>query len=229
MMYESLQTAGGRKTLAAMIAGLIVLTAVPAIVQGVLTRRWKGKGDIAGAAERLVEFPTHFGDWQQQGDEEQVPEEALRELQCAGCFNRHYVNQRLGRDVTVIVMVGPAGPLIRHPPEICYGNRANQLLEKPTDVELTTSDTVQHRLRLLRYANPRSVSGEFSVCYGWTETGTWDVPAYPRLEYGGAPMLFKMQVLTTDAVPKDGGLPTATARFLNDFLPLLRDQTLATH
>jgi hypothetical protein len=40
-------------------------------------------------------------------------------------------------------------------------------------------------------------------------------------------MLFKMQVLTTDTVPKDGSLPTATTQFLNDFLPLLRDRTLA--
>jgi hypothetical protein len=210
-----------------MVAGLVVLTAVPAIVQGVLTRRWSGKADLSGAAARLAEFPTKFGDWQQQGDDEQVPEEALRELQSAGCFNRHYVNQRLGRDVTVIVMVGPAGPLIRHPPEICYGNMANQLVAKPVDIDLTTSDSVSHRLRLLRYANPRAVSGEFSVCYGWSENGVWDAPAYPRVVYGGAPMLYKMQVLTTDAVPKEGGLPTATARFLNDFLPLLRDRTLA--
>jgi hypothetical protein len=47
------------------------------------------------------------------------------------------------------------------------------------------------------------------------------------VEYGGASMLFKMQVLTTDAVPKDGSFPVATARFLDDFLPLLRDQALA--
>src|ERR1700722_982350 len=226
-MYEALHSRRGRTTLAAMLVGLVVLTSVPAIVQGVLTRRWSGKADISGAANRLVEFPTKFGDWQQQGDEEKVPEEALRELQCAGCFNRHYVNQRLGRDVTVIVMVGPAGPLIRHPPEICYGNRANDLLVKPVDIELTTSAKVAHKLRLLRYANPRAMSGEFSVCYGWSESGAWDVPAYPRVEYGAAPMLFKMQVLSTDAMPKDGGLPSATAQFLNEFLPLLRDRVLA--
>jgi hypothetical protein len=223
-MWEYLQHPNAKKTLAAMIVGLVVLTAGPAIVQGVLSRRWQGAADISGAATRLVAFPSHFGDWQQQGDDESVPDEAVRELQCAGFFNRHYVNQRLGRDVTVIVMVGPAGPLIRHPPEICYGNRANKLLADPADITFTTSDAKSHKLRLLRYANPRAVSGEFSVCYGWSENGSWDVPAYPRVEFGSAPMLFKMQVLTTDAVPKDGGLPLATERFLNDFLPLLRDQ-----
>jgi hypothetical protein len=225
-MFGKFQSPREKKTLVAMLAGLVVLTAVPAIVQGVLTRRWQGAADLSGASSRLKEFPSQFGDWQQRGDDETVPDEALRELQCAGYFNRHYVNQRLGRDVTVIVMVGPAGPLIRHPPEICYGNRANKLLANPVDVELTTSDAKTHKLRLLRYANPRAISGEFSVCYGWSETGSWSVPAYPRLEFGGAPLLFKMQVLTTDAVPKEGGLPIATDRFLSDFLPLLRDQAL---
>ena len=226
-MFQSFQSPRGRATVAVMLVGLVLLTALPAIVQGVLTRRWGGVADISGAAARLVEFPSQFGDWQQHGDDEAVPDEALRELQCAGYFNRHYVNQTfLGRDVTVILMVGPAGPLIRHPPEICYGNRANQLLGKPIEIDLQTSDNVKHKFRLLNYDNPRAASGQFSVCYGWSEDGSWNVPAYPRVEYGSAPMLFKMQVLTTDAVPKEGGLPPATARFLNDFLPLLRDQSL---
>jgi hypothetical protein len=225
-MFQSFQSPRGRATVAVMLVGLVVLSAGPAIVQGVLSRRWGGVADISGAAARLVEFPSQFGDWQQHGDDEAVPDEALRELQCAGYFNRHYVNQRLGRDVTVIVMVGAAGPLIRHPPEICYGNRANKLLGQPSDIEVKTSDSVRHKLRLLRYENPRAVSGEFSVCYGWSVKGTWDVPPYPRVQYGGAPMLFKMQVLTTDSAPKDGGFPVATAQFLNDFLPLLRDKSI---
>jgi hypothetical protein len=226
-MFQGSGSPGSKKTVAAMLVGLIILTALPAIVQGVLTRRWQGAADISGAAARVEAFPAQFGDWQQQG-EEQVPEEALRELQCAGYFSRHYVNQRLGRDVTVLLMVGPAGPLIRHPPEICYGNQANELLAKPAEIELQTSDAVKHKFRLLSYDNPRAASGQFSVCYGWSVDGAWNVPAYPRVDYGAAPMLFKMQVLTTDAVPKDGGLPPATDQFLSDFLPLLRDQTLGT-
>src|SRR5580704_8653755 len=117
-MYASFNTSRGRTTVAVMLVGLVLLTAVPAIVQGVLRRPGHERPDLPGGAKRLVDFPTQFGDWQQQGEEEKVPEEAISELQCAGCFNRHYVNQKLGRDVTVIVMVGPAGPLIRHPPEI---------------------------------------------------------------------------------------------------------------
>ena len=211
-------------TLVAMVAVTIALTAAPAVVHGVWSRRWRDPADISTAAHSVEEFPRQFGDWKQHGDEEKMPEEAVRELQCAGYFNRHYVNQKLGRDVTVMLMVGPSGPLIRHPPEICYGNRANKLLHTPVDIKFATPDARTHTFRFLRYMNPGAASGEFSVCYGWTANGMWEVPEYPRFRYGGAPLLYKVQVLTSDAVPADGTLPVATSQFLNEFLPLLRDK-----
>jgi len=211
-------------TLVAMVVVTIALTAAPAVVHGVWSRRWRDPADITAAARSVEEFPRQFGEWKQQGDEEKMPEEAVRELQCAGYFNRHYVNQKLGRDVTVMLMVGPSGPLIRHPPEICYGTRANKLLQDPVDVHVATPDARQHTLRFLRYKNPGAASGEFSVCYGWSADGTWDVPEYPRFRYGGAPLLYKVQVLTGDAVPPNGSLPVATTQFLNEFLPLLHDR-----
>ena len=213
-------------TAVAMLVATVALTAAPAVVHGVWSRRWRDPADISAAARNVEEFPRQFGDWKQHGDEEKMPEEAVRELQCAGYFNRHYVNQKLGRDVTVMLMVGPSGPLIRHPPEICYGNRANKLLHDPVDVNFAAPDARTHTFRVLRYQNPGAASGEFSVCYGWTANGTWDVPDYPRFRYGGAPLLYKVQVLTSDAVPPDGSLPVATSQFLTEFLPVLRDKLL---
>ena len=95
----------------------------------------------APAAARSVEdFPRQFGEWKQHGDDETMPEEALRELRCSGYINRHYVNQKLGREVTVLLMVGQSGPLVRHPPEICYGNQANELLQmSPYKDQLATA------------------------------------------------------------------------------------------
>jgi hypothetical protein len=212
-----------------MFAALVVLTAAPAVAHGLLSQRWRPAADLSTAALNLEAFPRQFTDWKQQGDEEQMPQDAIDELQCAGYFNRRYVNQKLGRDVTVMLMVGPSGPLIRHPPEICYGNRANRLLYDPVTLTVETPDSQSHTVRLLRYKNPAVASGEFSVCYGWSADGSWSVPDYPRVTYGGAPRLYKLQVLTTDAVGEHGTLPAATARFLDDFLPLLRDRMLAAN
>ena len=97
-------------------------------------------------------------------------------------------------------------------------------MQDPVDVKVATPDARNHTFRFLRYKNPGAASGEFSVCYGWTADGTWDVPDYPRLRFGGEPLLYKLQVLTSDAVPEDGSLPVATSQFLNEFLPLLRDR-----
>jgi hypothetical protein len=211
-------------TLFAMLAAAVVLTAVPAAVHGVWSRRWVDPANMAAAAQGVEEFPREFGNWKQRGDDETMPEEALRELQCAGYIDRHYVNQKLGREVTVLLMVGASGPLVRHPPEICYGNQANKLLEDPRDIPVATSDARNHTFRFLNYKSAGAASGEFSVCYGWSADGTWEVPEYPRVRFGAAPYLYKIQVLTTDAVPKEGGLPVATSQFLNEFLPLLRDR-----
>ena len=217
-------TQSRRYTLIAMLVAAIALTAGPAVVHGVWSRRWRNPADVEAAARIVEEFPRQFGDWKQQGDDEKLPDEAVRELQCAGYFDRHYVNQKLGRDVTVLLMVGPSGPLIRHPPEICYGTRANKLLHDPTNVKVNTPDAQSHLFRFLQYKNPGAASGEFSVCYAWTPDGTWNVPDYPRVRFGGEPLLYKLQVLTTDAIPADGSLPVATAQFMNEFLPLLRDR-----
>jgi hypothetical protein len=211
-------------TLLAMLAAAVVLTAAPAVVHGVWSRRWADPADMAAAAKNVEDFPRQFGEWKQRGDDETMPEEALRELECKGYIDRHYVSQKLGREVTVLLMVGAAGPLVRHPPEICYGNQANKLVQDPRDVTLTTPDSNNHTFRFLRYKNAGAASGEFSVCYGWSADGSWEVPAYPRVRFGAAPLLYKIQVLTNDAVPEDGGLPVATSQFLNEFLPLLRDR-----
>jgi len=215
-----------RSTIVAMIAALVVLTAAPAVVSGLWSRRWSDPGEIARAAANVDSFPNQFGDWKQRGEDEKMPDEAVSELQCAGYINRRYVNQRLGREVTVMLMVGPSGPLVRHPPEICYGNRANTLLHDPKNVDVVTNDSRKHTFRLLQFKYSGPVSSEFSVCYGWTADGSWDVPEYPRVRFGGSPLLYKVQVLTSDAVPSDGGLPPATSQFLNDFLPLVRDRLL---
>ncbi len=211
-------------TAVAMLVAAVVLTAAPAVVHGVWSRRWLDPADMTAAANSVEDFPRQFGDWKQHGDDEKMPEEALRELQCAGYIDRHYVNQKQGTEVTVLLMVGASGPLVRHPPEICYGNQANKLVQDPRDVHVGTADAQHHTFRFLRYTNTSAAAGEFSVCYGWSADGTWEVPEYPRVRFGTAPLLYKIQVLTNDAVPQDGGIPVATSQFLNEFLPLLRDR-----
>jgi hypothetical protein len=212
-----------RTRLTAPLGALVLLTALPAIAHGLWSHRWSDAADMAEAARRLQLVPRQFGDWKQHGDEEQMPDEAVRELQCAGYFNRRYVNQKLGSDVTVMLMVGPAGPLVRHPPEICYGNRANELLAEPNVIPVSSPDAREHSFRLLRYRNPSAISGEFSVCYGWSADGTWSVPDYPRVQFGAAPLLYKMQLLSTDGASGDDQLPQSITKFLDEFLPLLRD------
>ena len=56
-------------------------------------------------------------------------------------------------------------------------------------MHVATADAQNHTFRFLQYKNPGAASGEFSVCYGWSADGTWEVPEYPRVRFGGGPVV----------------------------------------
>lgn len=200
---------------------MAALTVVPAVIHGRLTNRWGEPADMHAAAIRLDSFPQQAGDWEQLGEQETLPPEILRELQCTGYLNRRYGNRQTGDEVLVMVMVGSPGPLVRHPPEICYGNRANTMLGKPHLARIQAVDGQEHTLRVLRYRTPGDTGTEFSICYGWSAGGRWQVPEYPRLEFGSEPLLYKLQLLSSDDLPEGSEMPDAVSAFLHDFLPVL--------
>lgn len=207
------------------VAAALALTVVPAVIHGRYTNRWGPSADQVSAARQLERCPKIAGDWETRGKGVEFAPKVVRELQLSGYFGRTYVNRSDGETVSVVVMVGLPGALSRHPPEICYGARANQRIGEPVEVEISDGDQVQHRLRMLRFREPGPIGDEFTVCYGFTVDGRWDSPAYPRVRYGGKPLLYKMQVLFSGVGP-DGSVPEPIEDFLTQFLPVVRDHVI---
>ena len=52
-----------------------------------------------------------------------MDEDTVEMLECTGNIVRTYENQRTGEVVSVFVIVGPAGPIAVHTPEICYSSQ----------------------------------------------------------------------------------------------------------
>jgi len=102
---------------------LTVLTVVPAILHGQLSNRWGEMADLTRAAERLQEFPAKIGQWIRSGEGKRLRDAIARELGFAGYIHRKYANLDSGDEVTLLLMVGRPGPLVRHPPEICYSSQ----------------------------------------------------------------------------------------------------------
>lgn len=173
------------------------LTVLPAVIHGHYSNRWGEEFDLSQAAKRLQEFPAVIAEWEMSAEGERLREDVVHELGLAGYLTRDYRNRRTGQVVGLLLMVGQPGPLVRHPPDICYANRANVPIGNP---ELLVVDDAQSesRLRVLHYRRRSPIVTTFCVAYGHTTDGAWDAPKWPRLEYGAEPVLYKVQILYSE-------------------------------
>lgn len=191
----------------------LCLTIVPAILHGTLSNRWGPSFDLQNAVRFVESFPRQFGDWTMIEEQNALTDEVIRELQIAGYFQRTFLKQSTGTQVQVLLMAGTPGPLVRHPPDICYASRANDALGEPEVLEVD-ANSIANQFRVLKY-RVRGTGDTFAVSYAWSDGGPWQVPSYPRMKFGGSRLLYKMQIVSngTDSGRED------TRQFLNDFLP----------
>src|SRR3954454_19148149 len=178
------------------VVAIIALTIGPALIEGQYVNRWGTPPDLEGASQRVGSFPREFGSWTFVENGDPLHPEVCRELGIEGYMTRAYKNRNSGAMVRVLLMVGQSGPLLRHPPYICYANMDNEQMGEMTKIKTTTT-TPAGEFNLLEYKRARTVTNDrFLVAYGMATDAIWKVPASPRIEFGAAPMLYKVQLLT---------------------------------
>ncbi|HJT34349.1 MAG TPA: exosortase-associated EpsI family protein [Pirellulales bacterium] len=200
---------------------------VSGAVAGVLSQRWGVSTDLADAGRRISDFPDRFGSWDCQANEP-FDSEVVELLECVGSTSRTYRNRETGESVQVAFHVGPTGPTSVHTPDICFPsqNYSRQGERRRISVGAATrwggsfwqSDFRSNGLR-----------GEtIEVLYGWTGGDRWAAADYPRFQFAGQPLLYKLQVVaaTRGAETEKDGSRTTCQRFLNDLLPVLDAEVL---
>jgi len=113
------------KTAVAIVA-VILMTALPAFLQGRFVNRWDEPPNLNLAGRQLHQFPRQVGLWQSAADSRSLSDALCRELGLEAHFHRQYIHDETGDRLHVLLMVGRPGRLVRHPPDVCYANRANQ-------------------------------------------------------------------------------------------------------
>src|SRR5689334_3843754 len=177
------------------VAAAVALTIGPALIEGYYVNRWGTPPDLAGASDQIEKFPREFGKWKFVEAGDSLSEDICRELGIAGYISRTYSNQQTGALVRVLLMVGQSGPLLRHPPYICYASLANEQIGDMTKMQASTTSPAGE-FNLLQYKRAHSVTNDrFLVAYGLATDAIWKVPALPRIEFGAAPTLYKVQLL----------------------------------
>jgi hypothetical protein len=202
------------------LTAIALLTIVPALLYGRFTNRWHTP-ESPNVAERMDDFPTSFGSWKTVGDNEPLSDRVIRELGIRSYINRQYRHVDSDARVDLILMGGTPGPLVRHPPDICYGVRANTLLnETQTDIagQAAGSEEAGSQFRVLTYKPNSQIRQPFNVAYAFSVGEQWAVPSWPRITYGAFPYLYKAQIrssLVQDDLAQKG---TAVEMFLEDFV-----------
>jgi hypothetical protein len=202
-----------------LIAAVFAFTVPAAWFHGQVMLRWGDPFDLPRHQAALQRIPTALGDWRLVADGKPVSALVEKQLELRGYTHRIYEQPTTRQRITLLLMLGPAGPLVRHPPEICYESREHKLLA--SNALTIDAQGRRYRLRLLSYRPESLVESEFLVAYGFGADGRWDVPDSPRATYGGKPLLYKLQVLTAAGTDESETNSARLVDFLQQLLPTL--------
>src|SRR5579863_8330151 len=110
----------------------ILSLVVVSLLGDLLCRTLAGSVDrgklLDAAAERVNRLPPQIGHWRMTKSEP-LGENVLRELHCRTYEQRMYADDETGEMVSVLLLVGAAGPMVAHTPERCYSSIDFEIVE----------------------------------------------------------------------------------------------------
>lgn len=170
------------------------LTIFSGILRGRIDYRWGVSEEFQAAAEKVNSMPTTIGDW--KADKlNKLDDQARNMLRCTGDVFGSYRN-RHGEQVSMTVLVGPAGPLAIHTAEVCYGSSNFTLLSGGERKVVTDSNGVEHEFAVATFEENNAGKRPLKVYYAWSTGDKWQAPKAPRSAFAGTPMLYKLQIAT---------------------------------
>jgi hypothetical protein len=175
-----------------LVTAACCLTVASGIAFGYWTNRWGPGNQLEAAGTHLQSFPTKIGEWRQIG-ETQIDEGTRTILECSGYVYRHYVSERTGAKVHVVVVVGPPGPISVHTPEICYSSRDFDLAE-PRQKIVLHGKVGAPSFWQATFKSRAAGGGFLRSYYAWSSGDHWVASRSPRFEFGGSRILFKIQL-----------------------------------
>lgn len=222
--YSGARSAGA--TRAGLVVGAVVLLVAAGVVEGVLSYRWGATGDATAAAKRLDGVPAAFGPW--TSTESPIEKKILDRAEAIGSVSRVYKNRATGTEVSVLLLVGPAGPIGAHTPDICYAGLGYKMVGGEATRGIKLADGSTQTYWDGRFEKPDG--GGILVSWAWGTDGNWAAATAPRRQFVDHTVLYKLYVSRGLTPAERAGRPAdgkdPTQEFLTDFLPEVK-RTLA--
>ena len=180
---------------------LVIATVGSGILLGRASGRW-GATASAATAEQLLgrQLPEQAGNWLMRR-EQVIEPDVLEMMQCKAYISRVYEHVQTGDRVTVAVLVGPAGPISVHTPEICYSAHDFTISKSRMKTAVEDASGTQHEFWEVALKSQNAEGSSQRVLYAWSTGGPWVATDNPRFAFAGAPYLYKIQ-LAAGAVRK---------------------------
>jgi hypothetical protein len=207
-------------------AAVLVGTLLGGWLQGRMITRWGADELLVAAGKRLDQpISDQLGNWRLVNETPFSPD-VVRMLQCPAHLSRTYMHEQTGDTVSVMVIVGPPGPVAVHTPEVCYGSVDYTLSAERTPAKVVDRQQREHSLWQISLT-PRSVAAlPHRVLYAWGTGGPWQATDDPRFAHAGEPYLYKIQLEGPPSEPGDEFDPSHD--FLTWFLPALQAHLVPT-
>lgn len=199
-----------------LIATGIIVTA--AVIQGRISNRWGTNDSLTASSVGVIEkIPHEFGDWKFQ-EEQPLSKRVQAILQCTSHTNQVFVHDNTGESIGATVILGPSGPLTVHTPEICLSAVDYAQIENSERVVIKEGDRVLGTFYRAKFRSNSPNLPSIEIFWGWNDGTEWSAPENPRLTFGGAPALYRLQVaaqLWPNVADGDKGV---AAQFIRAFL-----------
>jgi len=204
------------------LALIAVLTLASGMMHGRMSNRWGTPPDMTAAGAELDQIPDQIGPWQLAATAE-LHEVAAETLETAGSVTRTYVNEETGEAVQLGLILGPAGPISVHTPDVCYSSRDFKQLDDRRRVAVKPADGSEETFWCLTFQTNDLSGSLLRVYYAWSPGDHWSAPDQPRLTFGGNPYLYKIDVTSRMPPGTDFAKVDPSLDFLTLFVPASRN------
>lgn len=209
-------------------AALLLGTLGSGWLHGRLVQRWGQAEALQAAAAKLPGgLPQQLGDWRLAQTHEL--EEGVGEvLQCAAHLEGEYLNDLTGDRIVVAIVVGPAGPISVHNPEICYSAQDYEMNGDRQRLAMEDTNGQTHTLWQVEAHSRDGARPPLRLLYAWSRGSQWEAASGPRFAFAGYPVLYKLQLSGPPHNQPTDSSSDACQAFLSQFLAKIQPHLIAT-
>ena len=210
--------------------GIVLITVITVVIawfSGVLSGRWETLfHGLNEARTALKALPLQIGDWRAE-QEGELDESSINMLRIRDSYIfRSYRNTVTQAIVHITLMVGPAGKITVHTPEVCFGGKDYEKeslrTSVPIDVPLLSGDreVVDTFWRITFIGRSLDSNNRISFYYAVSTGDVWNAVETPRSTFQTYRYVYKMQA---EAFSSPGEEGDNVRLFLNDCLPTIHE------